>query len=103
MQKPSSFLRSKDVTLNRLRLQCCKLNFYLNKIGLKPSPNCESCLVPETVEHFLIHCSKHYNLHNQLYYICHLLKIQNNVSNLLSNSTLFNVIFQYITTNKISI
>jgi ribonuclease HI len=48
--------RRKEVTVTRFRLGKCRLNAYLYKIGLHPNGNCDTCFVPETIEHFLLKC-----------------------------------------------
>src|SRR6266568_3477748 len=50
--------RRKDTIYNRLRLQYCKNNYYLYKIGVVSSPMCDLCLLPDTVEHLLVECFK---------------------------------------------
>jgi hypothetical protein len=35
------------------------LNSYLYRFHLAPSPNCELCLVPETVAHYLLSCPRY--------------------------------------------
>jgi len=42
--------------ITRLRLGKCFLNHYLFKIGRHPTGLCITCGVPETVEHYIIHC-----------------------------------------------
>jgi ribonuclease HI len=50
--------REDAALLSQLRTGKCRLNSYLSKIGAVPSPNCDSCGVPETVEHYLLHCRR---------------------------------------------
>ena len=62
MGRPNSLKftpRSKDVAITRLRLHSCFLNLYLFKLGLHFNGQCEQCLTPEDVPHFLMSCSKH--------------------------------------------
>lgn len=97
------FSRNKEVIINRLRLQSCKFNFYLYKIGLCPSPLCDICQVPDTVNHFLTNCSKHNSLHANLSCATKELKVQSCLVNYLSNINLINIIVNYIISNNISI
>jgi len=48
--------RHKETTITRLRLGKCHLKHYLYKIKRHPTGHCEHCNVPETIEHFLLHC-----------------------------------------------
>jgi len=48
----------KDVQITRLRLGHVKLKNTLHTIGQATDPNCETCGVPEDVEHFFIECPK---------------------------------------------
>ena len=57
--------RRKDVTITRLRVGRCGLNYYLHKIGKVSSPLCTHCKVDETVEHFIMHCT-HYNIYKYI-------------------------------------
>jgi len=99
----SKFSRHKEVILNRLRLQSCKLNLYLNKIGLNPSPLCDICHMPDSVDHFLTICNKHISLHTNLLMTSNKLHIQPSIVSYLSNIILINIILTYIVTNNIII
>ena len=48
--------RRKETFITRLRLGCCGLNLYLRKIGKHQNGLCDSCNLPESVEHFLLNC-----------------------------------------------
>jgi ribonuclease HI len=48
--------RQKEITITRLRLGRCRLNYYLHHIGKHETGLCDKCRVPETIEHFLMHC-----------------------------------------------
>ncbi|KAJ6572192.1 hypothetical protein B0H19DRAFT_879913, partial [Mycena capillaripes] len=45
--------------LTQLRTTHFALNTYLYRFHLAPSPDCDLCLVPETVPHFLISCPRY--------------------------------------------
>jgi hypothetical protein len=49
--------RSEQVTLTRLVMGRCRLNYPLFKMGLHPSGLCDRCGVPETVQHYLVECA----------------------------------------------
>ena len=44
----------------RLCLGHSRLRAHLHRIKMVDSPNCLHCQVPETVEHFLLHCFRHH-------------------------------------------
>ncbi|XP_045126267.1 uncharacterized protein LOC123513261 [Portunus trituberculatus] len=48
-----------DVALTRLRLGHTRLTAHLHRLHLSPDPYCPWCrTVPETIEHFLLHCPR---------------------------------------------
>lgn len=49
--------RRKEVTATRLRFGKCALNDHLHCVGVHATGHCDSCKVPETVQHFLLECS----------------------------------------------
>jgi ribonuclease HI len=49
--------RRLDTFINRLRMGSIPLNSNLQLIKKHPDGLCDSCKVPETVKHFLIHCT----------------------------------------------
>ena len=49
--------RRQEICISRLRLGKCRLNFYLFKYGLHPTGLCDTCEVPETIEHFILDCT----------------------------------------------
>jgi len=93
--------RHKETIFNRLRLQNCKNNYYLFKIGASISPLCDLCLQTDTVEHFLTECFKHSSMHSELKLSCKNIKKPFNVHSVLSNITLYNIIYRYIVKNKL--
>ena len=48
--------RKKEVVITRLRLGKCLLNSCLHQINKHDTGLCDTCKVPETVEHFLLYC-----------------------------------------------
>ena len=48
--------RRKEVIITRLRLGKCRLNSCLQKINRHDTGLCDTCKVPETVQHFLLDC-----------------------------------------------
>ena len=48
--------RAKERILSRIRLGKCWLNHYLHQIQKHETGLCDTCGLPETLEHFLLHC-----------------------------------------------
>src|SRR5271157_3005731 len=48
--------REKEVIITRLRLGHCHLNYYLYKIDCHDTGLCDSCHVPQTLEHHFLFC-----------------------------------------------
>ena len=48
-------LRRREIH-TRLRLNVCALNYYLFKIGSKPSPECLCGFEIESINHYFLHC-----------------------------------------------
>jgi len=53
-------------TIFRLRAGYCRLHSHLYKISLHPDGLCDTCGIPETVEHFLIQCSNYAEVRHTL-------------------------------------
>ena len=53
--------RKIEVAMARLRLDHSRLKSHLYRLNLEDSPNCNHCGIPETINHFLIHCHRYYN------------------------------------------
>ena len=64
-----STCRAKEVKITRLRLGKCRLNKYLHDIGKHADGLCDSCGVPETIEHYLLYCNNN-NLKEVIKTIC---------------------------------
>jgi hypothetical protein len=45
--------------ISKLRTGHCNLNYILFKTGRHENGLCETCLVPETIKHFLFECIDH--------------------------------------------
>ena len=88
--------------INRLKLQSCGLNFYLHKIGIKPTPLCETCQVNETVEHFLLSCKNNQKMIKEL--LSELIKLRPKMSlsvkTALCEPTLINIIYKHSISNE---
>lgn len=51
--------RKGEVVLFRLFSGHFPVNSYLHRINKHPDGNCDRCLVPDTIEHFLLKCSRY--------------------------------------------
>ena len=53
--------RKVEVAMARLRLGHSRLRAHLHRINMVDSPDCLHCMVPETIEHVLLQCHRHYS------------------------------------------
>ena len=51
--------RREECLIQQLRVGKCRLNYYLFQINQHVSGLCEVCQEVETIEHFILHCSKY--------------------------------------------
>ena len=51
--------RRLEIVIYRLRMGHVGLAKYLHRFNMKDTEQCESCFVPETVQHFLLYCSRY--------------------------------------------
>ena len=91
--KYSNKQRDKEVTITRLRLGKCRLNYYLHKIGCHDNGLCDTCGEPETIEHLLLHCTQ-YNIGDDIKLRCKRLNIEPTVVNILKNSKLIDLTYR---------
>lgn len=63
----STTKRREAIVLYRLRMGHVGLLDYLHRFNMRDSDLCEVCALPETVEHYFLHCSA-YNIHRQELY-----------------------------------
>lgn len=54
--------RKKETTITRLRLGKCGLNHILHQISVHSTGLCDTCAVPETIEHYLMQCQNNEEL-----------------------------------------
>lgn len=98
--KYSNKERDKEVTITRLRLGKCRLNYYLYKIGCHDSGLCDACGEPETIEHLLLHCTK-YNLGDDIKLRCKQINIDATVVNILKHTKLIDFTYELLTQHGI--
>ena len=93
--------RVKDVQMTRLRLSHVQLKSKLYSIGQTTDPNCETCGVPEDIEHFLIECPRQGQLQHHLRQLCRHHQLKFRIRTLLKEADCINTIYHYLTTNNI--
>src|ERR1700759_5790625 len=84
--------RRKDVSLTRLRLGVCKLKHYLKIQGNHPTGLCDTCGVPDTIEHFFMNCRGN-NIHSILFNICIRYNVTFNLQTILNNGLTLQAIY----------
>ena len=89
--KYSSNSRYKEVNISRFRLGKCRLNYYLNVMNSHPTGLCDTCKVPETIEHYLLKCQNS-NVCVLLQDKCNRLGIKMDLESILNNEELCDVI-----------
>ena len=95
--------RKKDTTITRLRLNNCRLNQYMHKIGLRASSLCDTCNISEDVAHFLFQCRKHGSLTSLLQDAASAAKLSLSLALVLSQEPFLSIIYNYISVNSIAI
>jgi ribonuclease HI len=94
--KFSSSTRDKETLITRLRLGKCCLNNYLYKIGKHDTGLCSNCNQHETIEHFLLHCSKTKKLSDELHSLCKKLNKPCILNTILSNQRACDIVYNFI-------
>jgi ribonuclease HI len=95
--------RHEEKILNRLRLCTCGLKAYLFRIGVGDSSLCEDCGVPETVEHFILYCTKHQDMHKHLKDLVKCLLLPFDVRSVLNNNSTIKYVVSYILNNNLKL
>ena len=72
------------------------MNAYLHIIGKHVDGNCTTCHVPETVEHFILHCKDNRELIDSLTKTIRKLKIKPRIEDILKNEETLDIIVDYI-------
>jgi len=98
--KFSCKVRDKETTISRLRLGKCFLNHYLHKISTHATGLCYHCNVPETIEHFIMHCSGNIGLIIQLENKCKKLGKDFSLKSILNNDNLIDILYTFIKAEK---
>jgi len=85
--------RAKEVLISRLRLGKCRLHSYLQEIKKHSTGCCDTCKVPETIDHYILHCSEN-QIYRKLQTKCESLRITCSLKNVLNISELTQIIFE---------
>jgi len=93
--------RYQEVQLTRLRFGDCWLNNVKALMGKSDSDLCSSCLVRETVEHFLLECVKHFDLSLELTNTLLMKGIDCSIYHVLREKVCLDIIWKYIEDNNI--
>ena len=92
--------RAKDTQITRLRLGHVKLRNTLHTIGQATDPNCETCGVPEDVEHFFMECPKQRQLQHLLKQNCARHQLKFSIRTILKEAGCIDLIYNYLTENN---
>jgi ribonuclease HI/exonuclease III len=84
--------RLKEITLSRLRLGKCRLNYYLYKMKRHEDGLCSTCKVPETIEHYLMSCRES-EIGEEIKVCCEINKINFELKSILTNNVTLNLIY----------
>jgi hypothetical protein len=87
--------RGKQVAITRLRLGHCSLNNYLRRVGRHTTGLCETCRVPETVEHYLMSC-RDSKIREIIQGMCKKEKVEVSRNNVFQSNTILDAIYKYI-------
>ena len=89
-------LRFQQTTLFRLKTGHCRLSAHLSRIGICEEAMCNICNTPETVEHFLLHCSKFTDERLCLLQKATEIGVTPNLYNLLTDDRIFVYVTKYV-------
>jgi hypothetical protein len=82
---------------NRIRMQCAPLNYYKFKVGNHPSGLCDTCQLPETMEHFMLECTSQSSPSPKILH--HLVQkggVGKNLESLLNDEVVLNLTVKYL-------
>ena len=88
--------REMEKTLTRLRLRKCYLNSYMHKIRRHRDGLCDTCGVPETVDHYLMHCRANRVMTNNLETRCKEKNVNFSTNQILKHYDLLNILADFI-------
>jgi ribonuclease HI len=92
--------RKREVIMTRLRFGKSQLNYYMHIMRMHKDGTCDECKIPETIEHFLLNCTKNKLLTDELREICRGKNIQMTLGAILTDNVTLNTITDYIIKSK---
>ena len=88
--------RKREVIMTRLRFGKSQLNYYMHIMRMHKDGTCDECNTPETIEHFILNCTKNKLLTDELREICRGKNIQMTLGAILTDNVTLNTITDYI-------
>ena len=98
--KNSHTNRKVEVIQTRLRLGKARLNHYLKVINQHTDGLCHTCKVPETIEHYILHCQQNKDMTMKIKTIMTKQRSEHNIRNILLNEEAMQLIAQRIADAK---
>ena len=98
--KFSDKYRYKEVKITRVRFNHCLLNSKLHLMRKHVDGNCEFCLIKEDVEHFFLNCLQYIHLQETIVNAMLEKELVINITNLLGNKYLVDLVWEYIVKSK---
>ena len=92
--------RKREVIKTRLRLGKCCMNSYLKTLNRHHDGNCNTCHVPETIEHYILECRNNVELFNSVKNSCTKQNIRSDLAEILKNPETLNIVTDYIIRSK---
>ena len=92
--------RKKEVIISRLRLGRCRLHAYLHEMDIHTDGLCNTCDIPETINHFLMSCQQQTSLRIKLENVCRAINEPFELRTLLSNNQCIREIYAFIHENE---
>lgn len=95
--------RKKEVLITRLRFQKCRLNAHLHSINCHKDGLCDTCKIPETVEHFLLECKGRTEITGLLISVLNRENKPVTMENILKSTACGDIIYNWIVKKNISL
>ena len=76
------------------------MNSYLKILNRHHDGNCNTCHVPETIEHYILECRNNVELFNSVKNSCTKQKIRTDLTEVLGNPETLNIVTDYIIKSK---
>ena len=92
--------RKREVIKTRLRLGKCCMNSYLKILNRHHDGNCNTCHVPEAIEHYILECRNKVELFNSFKNSCTEQTIRTDLAEILKNPETLNIVTDYIIKSK---